>query len=63
MWTLGFMASTSSLCRIASHISDWPPHLQRNTAGFQPIMTVGRVHFMVIQIAACGCYVSGTRVT
>jgi hypothetical protein len=43
-------------CRPTSRISDWAPHAQRTIAHLKPAMTIGRVHFMVIQIAACGCW-------
>jgi hypothetical protein len=43
-------------CRPTSRISDWAPHLRRTIADANTGRTVGRVHFMVIQIAACGCW-------
>jgi hypothetical protein len=46
---------TSFGCRLTAHISDWTPDLQRTIAGFEPYMKVRRVHFMVIQLAACDC--------
>jgi hypothetical protein len=47
-------ASVSTRCP-TSRISDWTPQAQRTIANLNSCETVGRVHFMVIQIAACGC--------
>jgi len=43
----------AEVCRPTSRISDWTPYVQRTIADLKPTMTVGRVHFMPIQIAAC----------
>jgi hypothetical protein len=45
--------------RLASRISDWTPHLRRTTADPKSGTTVGRMHSMLNQIAACGCYAAG----
>jgi hypothetical protein len=42
--------------RLTSRISDWTPNLWRTTSDLESAVTVGRVHFMVVQIAACGCW-------
>jgi hypothetical protein len=42
--------------RPTSRISDRAPHLRRNAADLDAGMTVWNVHFVVIQIAACGCW-------
>jgi hypothetical protein len=49
----GFEHNVSA--RLTSRISDWAPNLRRTITDAKPKMTAGRVHFMPIQFAACGC--------
>jgi hypothetical protein len=51
--------------RITSRISGRAPHLRRTIADLDTGVTVGRVHFMVIRLAECGCkatqnYIAGS---
>jgi hypothetical protein len=49
------MAHNALECRPTFRISDWTSNVYRTIAELNPAVTVGRVHFMLIQIAACGC--------
>ena len=42
-------------CRRTSRIRDWTPNVRRTSADLYARKTVGRVQFIVTQIAACGC--------
>jgi hypothetical protein len=46
-------------CRPTSRISDWTPFVWRPITDLAFTAAVGRVHFMSIQIAACGCWATG----